>query len=294
MRSSGRIWAAALAAAAGLAAGAAPLSAQFRPAEIAQRESWEEFLRTAEIIKSEPEREGVTHPWKLTLRQGDVEHKAVWKDIDAVDGEIPDRWRFEVAAYRLDKLLDLNMVPPVVEREFRGKKGDLSLWADNKYSELKVEEENILKPESVLAHWNDMKYLTRAWDCLIANDDRTQQNVLYTDDWRTILIDHTRAFRSDKAHRERLIYGAKGLKTMDDGRGGRAPGPVPPPAPGLRGENPLPGKGRRPGRGRAVFDRSGDRCLDGPEADPVGRNRRDDPARRRKRRFILAMRGRRT
>jgi len=75
----------------------------------------------------------------------------------------------------------------------------------------------------VLAHWNDMKYLTRAWDCLIANDDRTQQNVLYTEDWRTILIDHTRAFRSDKAHRERLIYGAKGLKTMDDGRGGRRP-----------------------------------------------------------------------
>ena len=204
-------------------AAALPLSAQFRPAEIAQRESWEEFLRTADIIKSEPEGEGVTHPWKLTLRQGDVEHKAVWKDIDAVDGEIPDRWRFEVAAYRLDKLLGLNMIPPVVEREFRGKRGDLSLWADNKYSELKVEEENIPKPESVLAHWNDMKYLTRAWDCLIANDDRTQQNVLYTEDWRTILIDHTRAFRADKAHRERLIYGAKGLKTMDDGRGGRRP-----------------------------------------------------------------------
>jgi hypothetical protein len=205
------------------AAAALPLSAQFRPAEIAQRESWEEFLRTAEIIKSEPEREGVTHPWKLILRQGDVEHKAVWKNIDIMDGEIPDRWRFEIAAYRLDKLLGLNMIPPVVEREFRGKKGDLSLWADNKYSELKVEEENISKPESVLAHWNDMKYLTRAWDCLIANDDRTQQNVLYTEDWRTILIDHTRAFRSDKAHRERLIYGSKGIKTMDDGKGGRRP-----------------------------------------------------------------------
>ena len=25
-----------------------------------------------------------------------------------------------------------------------------------------------------------MKWLARAWDCLIANDDRTQQNVLYT------------------------------------------------------------------------------------------------------------------
>ncbi len=222
MRSSGRIWAAALAAAA-LAAGAAPLSAQFRPAEIAQRENWEIFMRTADIIKSEPEGEGVTRPWKLTLRQGDVEHKAVWKNIDIIDGEIPDRWRYEIAAYRLDKLLGLNMVPPVVEREFRGKKGDLSLWADNKFSLLKKEEENIPTPESALAQVDAMKYVTRAWDSLLANDDRTQQNILYTDDWRTILIDHTRAFRADKAHRERLIYGSKGIKTMDDGKGGRRP-----------------------------------------------------------------------
>ncbi len=223
MRLSGRVWAAALAVSAALAAGAAPLTAQFRPEEIAQREMWENFMRTAEIIKFEPVGEGVTHPWKLTLRRGDVEHKAVWKNIDILDGEIPDRWRFEIAAYRLDKLLGLNMIPPVVEREFRGKPGDLSLWADNKFSLLKKEEENIPTPESASAQVAAMKYLTRAWDCLIANDDRTQQNILYTEDWRTILFDHSRAFRSDKDHRERLIYGSNGIKTMDDGRGGRRP-----------------------------------------------------------------------
>ncbi len=205
------------------AAAAIPLTAQFRPEEIARREKWEAFMRTAEIITAEPTGEGVTHPWKLTLRQGDVERKAAWKDIDTVDGEIPDRWRFEVAAYRLDKLLGLNMVPPVVEREFRGKAGDLSLWTDSRYSLLKIMEENIPIPASVQAQVDAMKYITRAWDSLLANDDRTQQNILYTDDWRTILIDHSRAFRSDKAHRDQLIYGSKGLKTLDDGKGGRRP-----------------------------------------------------------------------
>ena len=218
MRLSRRIWAAVA-----LAAGALPLAAQFRPEEIAQRDQWEIFLRQADIIKSEPVGEGVTHPWKLTLRRGDIEKKAVWKDIDTVDGEIPDRWRFEVAAYRLDKLIGLNMVPPVVEREFQKQAGDLSLWAENKYNLLKIMEENIPIPESARAQVDAMKYITRAWDSLLANDDRTQQNILYTDDWRTILFDHSRAFRSDKAHRERLIYGAKGIKTMDDGKGGRHP-----------------------------------------------------------------------
>ena len=223
MRYSGLRRAAVLAAAAALAAGALPLSAQFRSEEIARRDAWEAFMIAAEIVKAAPVGEGVTHPWKLTLRQGGVEHNAVWKNIDLVDGEIPDRWRYEIAAYRLDKLLGLNMVPPVVEREFRGQAGDLSLWAENKYSLLKVMEQNIPIPETAQAGVDAMKYLTRAWDCLIANDDRTQQNILYTEDWRTILIDHTRAFRSDQAHRERLIYGSKGIKTMDDGKGGRRP-----------------------------------------------------------------------
>jgi hypothetical protein len=200
-----------------------PLAAQFRPEEVARREAWEAFLRTAEIVKAEPVGEGVTRPWKLYLRQGDVESKAAWKNVDTVDGTIPDRWRFEIAAYRLDKLLGLNMIPPVVEREFQGKTGDLSLWAENKYSLLKVMEQNIPIPESALGRVDDMKYVTRAWDSLLANDDRTQQNVLYTEDWRTILIDHTRAFRSDKIHRERLIYGSSGIKTMDDGKGGQRP-----------------------------------------------------------------------
>jgi hypothetical protein len=206
-----------------LCALALPAAAQFKPEEIAAREKWEEFLRTAEIVKSEPVGEGVTRPWKLLLRQGGVENKAVWKDVDTVDGAIPDRWRFEIAAYRLDKLLGLSLIPPVVEREFRGGAGDLSLWAENKYSLLKVMEQGIAIPEAAQSRVDDMKYLTRAWDCLVANDDRTQQNILYTEDWRTILIDHTRAFRSDREHCERLIYGINGIKTMDDGKGGRRP-----------------------------------------------------------------------
>jgi hypothetical protein len=207
---------------AGLGA-ALPLEAQFRPEEIAQREQWEIFLVSADIIKFEPLGEGVTHPWKLTLGLNGVEKKAVWKDIDTSRDGFPDCWRYEIAAYRLDKLLGLNMVPPVVEREFRGDQGDLSLWADNKYSLLKVMEQNVAVPESARTSIDDRKYLSRAWDSLIANDDRTQQNVLYTEDWRTILIDHTRAFRSDRAHRRQLIYGANGIKTMDDGRGGQRP-----------------------------------------------------------------------
>jgi hypothetical protein len=193
---------------------------QFTAQEIAQRAQWEEYLQTAEITKYELIGEGVTKPWKLFLKKDGIEKKAAWKDVDLnLGGGARDCWKYEIAAYRLDKLIGLNMVPPYVDRDFQGKKGVLSLWVDSKYSLLEIMERGIKIPETALKQVDDMKYVTRLWYCLIANDDPTQQNLKYTEDWRTILIDHSRAFRSDKEYTERLVFGINGIKrTQDDGK----------------------------------------------------------------------------
>jgi hypothetical protein len=109
------------------------------------------------------------------------------------------------------------MVPPAVEREFQGKPGALVLWAENKYSLLRIVEDGIRIPDAAVDHTEKMKWLTRAWDCLIANEDRTQQNLLYTEDWRVIVFDHSRAFRSTPEFTERLMFGRNGLKVSAQG-----------------------------------------------------------------------------
>jgi hypothetical protein len=192
---------------------------QFTTEEIAQRAQWEEFLRTAEITKYELIGEGVTKPWKLYLKKGEIERKAAWKDVDQdLGGGARDSWKYEIAAYRLDKLIGLNMVPPTVEREFREKEGSLSLWIDSRHF-LEIMEQGVKVPESALKQIDDMKYITRLWYCLIANDDPTQENFKFTEDWRMILIDHSRAFRSDKEYTERLVLGINGIKkTQADGK----------------------------------------------------------------------------
>src|SRR5512141_423190 len=197
-----------------LAAAAGPLAAwgQFLPDEIAQRPAREEFLRTAEIVRFEEIGEGGTKPFKLYLKKDGVELKAAWKNPKGLQLGYLEGWQYEIAAYRLDKLLGLNMIPPAIEREFQGKPGALVLWADSKYSLLKVLEEGITVPEEARDRIDKMKYLTRAWDSLIANEDRTQQNVLYTGDWRTIIFDHSRAFRSAGDFSKRLMFGRDGLK----------------------------------------------------------------------------------
>jgi hypothetical protein len=72
-------------------------------------------------------------------------------------------------------------------------------------------EENIPIPEHKVVDWNKQKYLMRAFDCLIANEDRTQQNIVYLDDWRIILIDHSRSFRSSRKFTNRLVFGKNGI-----------------------------------------------------------------------------------
>ena len=200
-----------------VAAGQRIVLAQFLPGEIAQREAQEEFLLTAEIVRFEPIGEGVTKPFKLYLMKGDFEAKAAWKNPSGMMLGFLEGWQYEIAAYRLDKLVGLNMIPPAVEREFQGKRGALVAWAESKYNALTVVEKGIRIPESAVEHTEKMKWLARAWDCLIANEDRTQQNTLYTDDWRMILFDHSRAFRSSKEFTERLMFGRNGIQISQRG-----------------------------------------------------------------------------
>jgi len=191
---------------------------QFTPEEISRRGFWETFLETAEILRAEPLGSGVTGSMKVYLKSGDVEKKAAWKCVDdrLATGGL-DCWRFEIAAYRLDKLIGLNMVPPAVEREYLGRKGALVLWADSKYSALAMSEQGIQIPEAASDRAAKMGYVFRLWQCLIANDDPTLENILYTEDWRIILIDHSRAFRADKEYTDRLVLGVDGIKKHENG-----------------------------------------------------------------------------
>ena len=193
------------------AARPAGASAQFLPDEIAMGPAREEFLRTAEIVRFEQLGEGVTKPFRLYLRKDAIELAAAWKNPSGQQGGFLEGWQYEIAAYRLDRLLGLNMVPAAVEREFRGKPGALILWAENKYSLLKIVEKGIPIPDEARGRTEKMKWLIRAWDSLIANEDRTQQNILYTEDWRTIIIDHSRAFRYGGDFSERLMFGRNGI-----------------------------------------------------------------------------------
>lgn len=188
--------------------------AQFTPEEIAEDAKWEEFLKTAEITGKRQlgGGEAVTAPWRLALEKDGIKRNALWKNPEDLQKGYLEGWKWEIAAYRLDRYLELNMVPPTVEREFQGKRGCCQLWVTAEMDLRRKAREKIKTPSDKVYYWNNATYLHRAFDNLIANEDRHYGNILITKDWRMILIDHSRSFRTSKKFSTELIYTEKHIE----------------------------------------------------------------------------------
>jgi len=199
-----------------LFAGSALLTcAQFMPEELTKRAEWESFLAEAEVTSSEQMggSEAVTSPWVLELEKAGIQNKALWKNPEGRMKGFTENWRWEIAAYRLDKFLGLNMVPPTVEKRYRGDRGSCQLWVEGTITLKQKVNDKIKTPSHRVFYWNRALYLQRAFDNLIANEDRHQKQFLITEDFRMILIDHSRSFRTSKKFTRKLI-------NTKDNRGG--------------------------------------------------------------------------
>jgi hypothetical protein len=150
-----------------------------------------------------------SEPWGLTLGSGTAEDRAGWKDVDGKPRGVLDCWRYEIAAYRLDIALGLGMVPATVERRDGGHTGSCQIFADGAEPlRSKMARTEEMSPAAV-ANWRRGGYLQQAFDNLIGNSDRSQGNIMITRDWRWVLIDHSRAFRTEAAFTKALPFDEK-------------------------------------------------------------------------------------
>ena len=192
--------------------GSAPLSAQrweLTEKLFAGDADFEDFLRTARVVWMEDVGSGTTEPMQVGLAADGRRAKAIFKVIDD-DGR---RYPHEVAAYKLDRLLGLGMVPPTIVRELDGRVGSLQLWVENAVSEVDRRDEN-LQPTDPEAFQKELN-AAAVFDLVIFNIDRNGSNMLISPaDWRIHLIDHERAFAA-KMPSKPLLDDAR--SRLDDG-----------------------------------------------------------------------------
>ena len=168
----------------------------------------ENFLLKANVIKKKTSKKGVTATIQATLSDGTLTHDAQIQTVDLsktvfeagahTELNFKDTYRFNIGAYRLARLLDMDNVPMSVKRRHDGKDAAFTWWIDD----VMFDEEGRMKQQPVQGPDPNRTAKQNAnrlvFDELIQNRDRNQGNLVWTKDWKLWLIDHTRAFRLGK------------------------------------------------------------------------------------------------
>lgn len=176
----------------------------------------EQFLLTAKVGKAKATSKGVTGSLKATLNDGKITHAAHIQTVDEslrqfngsngdVEFNFRDSWAFNLAGYKIDRLIGMNLVPVSVARRHDLHEAAFTWWLDDVMMDEQERLRRKGKPELNLPFeppdtevWNQQMQVVRLFDQLIANVDRNLGNLMITNDWRVWPIDHTRAFRINR------------------------------------------------------------------------------------------------
>jgi hypothetical protein len=178
-----------------------------QPATVASTRTWlgnesriESHLKTAAVTRIEEVGTGVTKPRRAYLTPAEPVASAAWKVLPpSVRGGYWESYKSEIAAYELDRLLGLHMVPPAVERTIEGDTGAAVMWLEGPRS---VKQAGGVVPSGDI--WNKAIRRMILFDDLICNPDRNAGNILIGQPGELILIDHSRAFIADKKLQHKL------------------------------------------------------------------------------------------
>jgi hypothetical protein len=146
--------------------------------------------------------------------------KAAQQTASGLQLHFADSYKFNIAAYRLDRLIGLQMVPVSVERRYARNSGAFTWWVDAVLMMEKERYQKKIAPPDQEA-WNEQMHRVRVFNELVYNTDPNLGNVLITANWKIKLVDFSRAFRpfpkllnaKNLVMIDRKLYGA--IKNMD-------------------------------------------------------------------------------
>jgi hypothetical protein len=188
-------------------------------------EQTEAFLTNGAITGNKAIGVGITDTRRVTLTLGTLRHDAQVQCVDVVKNEAQqddgtteanfrDSWKYNVAAYRLGKILGLeDMIPVSIERKVNGTHCAVTWWVDNAVMEIDRRKKKLVAPD--IDAWNRDTDVITVFDQLIYNTDRNLGNILIDPSWHMWMIDHTRAFRLYYTLRDKKVLSRCDRKLLE-------------------------------------------------------------------------------
>ncbi len=166
--------------------------------ENVKQKELENYFRTAKIV-SKSRTGGRGENWIISLDDGKVARRGFFKLLDLTrPALIAESYKYGIAAYELDKLLDLNLVPCVVEREIEGRKGSLQIFIEGALleSERKIKKIEPPDPERFKNTLEDLCVFENLTYSPSFCEERELDDILIMDkkDWKIWRVDFSEAF----------------------------------------------------------------------------------------------------
>jgi hypothetical protein len=171
----------------------------FEPTKIVQkdesREDVEYYLANAAVIGYHREAvPGRTAASKIDLDDGEIKRRAMFKTVDTRrPTPIPDSYKYELAAYALDKLLGFEKIPPMMEREIEGTKGSLQIRVENCFGLDKQQRENLTPPDSQ-AFVNALEEINVFENLVYCERNELDDILIQKESWKIFRVDFSEAF----------------------------------------------------------------------------------------------------
>lgn len=169
---------------------------------VGRHQEIEDYLRNSECVSLEEF--APNNAARCTFRPGGPVARMAWRPLPpGVHRGFKESYKTEIAAYELDKLLKMDMIPPSVERQLQGNIGAAQQWVEKVVDAT----DPALPNAETRAQWEGQLVRMTMFDNLCGNRARNKRNMLRDSAWNLILIDHSRAFGTGSE----LFYKMKGI-----------------------------------------------------------------------------------
>ncbi len=179
----------------------------FANQESVNRKELEKYLKKAKVsgFESSVTR---TRSYFVDLDNGRIKRRGFLKYTDKPRPTWPpDSYKYGLAAYEMDKLLELNIIPPSVEREINGEKASLQLAVEVMINEEERRLNKTEPPDSEI-FYNALEEI-KVFEYLVYSTSLCKEgdlpDILITPQWKVWRVDFSEAFNPSPE----LIQGCK-------------------------------------------------------------------------------------